>query len=205
MSAVQQQRTGVLGKGCGGVGSYVSTRQKLCVHPQPDAHLSTQHTYTASHRGAPPPAGAAEEGGPTPGPFCTSPPAPRGRQPGVRRPAWGRSPASPAPRARPDSPGPAPARRLPREAQTPPPLSSPASSSQAAGASAGAGRRSIAPAPGAAAGPRRERQARARGAEQGSRGPEPAASRRGESGVRRAAAATLGRALRPRAPSPPPR
>lgn len=52
----------------------------LCKHtpktvraPQPDAHLSTQHTYTASHRGAPPPAGAAEERGPTLGPVCTFP------------------------------------------------------------------------------------------------------------------------------------
>lgn len=41
-----------LGKACGGVGSYVSTHQKLCVHPQPYAHLSTQHTYTASQPGA---------------------------------------------------------------------------------------------------------------------------------------------------------
>lgn len=186
------------------MGSYVSTHQKLCVQTRPDAHLGTQHTYPVSHpRDASPACGRCRGRLTDTSALLHVPPDPRSHQPGAgamgsasfpRRLQRASTASCTATQSR--APGPEPRvptrlpalsprvptrpRRLPRAAQTPPPHSSPASSSQAAGASAGAGRRSIAPAPGAAARPRRERQGRARGAERGSRGPRPAAWRCGE-------------------------
>lgn len=203
--------------------------QTVRAPPAPGAS-ETQRTSTASPPGAQPqPAGAARTGDRLSG-RSARPPPPRRHHPGLRWgaasaqvPRPGRSATSPgacsarprplrpdprAPHRRPvPRPAPTPRRRLPRAARTPqpPPHSSPASSSPTAGASAGAGRRSIARAPGAAAGPRRERQGGARGAPGGSlaarsRLPRAAAS----TGVRGGAAAVpLGRALGPRAPSPP--
>ena len=81
------------------MGSYVRAHQKLCVHPRPDAHLGTQHTYPVSHpRDAAPACGRCRGRLTDASALLHVPPDPRSHQPGAG--AMGAASFPPAPAAR---------------------------------------------------------------------------------------------------------